>query len=135
MTLSFGIPSIGAIQRANAVLVAALAGILALAGMRDVAFGCVLGGAIVILNLYLLTILGRVLISAAAGAEGGSRARMGAFVLPLKLLMYAGLIYLVLSWAHVAPARFGLGFGLGVLTQFVAIVIETGRASLRGATT
>lgn len=132
MTLSFGIPSIGAIQRTNAVVAAASAAVLAAAGMRDIAFGCVLGGAIVILNLYLLTILGRVLI-AAAGASGGSQSRAGVLVLPLKLLIYAGLIYLALRWAQVEPARFGIGFGLGVLTQFLAIVIETGRASLRGA--
>ncbi len=134
MTFSFGIPSIGAIQRTNAVLVAASAAVLALAGMRDVAFGCVLGGAIIILNLYLLTILGSILI-AAAGTGGGSHSRVGVLVLPLKLLIYAGLIYLALRWAQVEPARFGIGFGLGVLTQFIAIVIETGRASLRGAIT
>jgi hypothetical protein len=38
-----------------------------------------------------------------------------------------GLIYLVFTRAHID----GLGFGFGVLTQMTAIIIETGRASLR----
>jgi hypothetical protein len=132
MNLCFGIPSIGAIQRTNAVLAATLAVVLAVAGMRDLALGCVLGGGIVILNLYLLAILGRILV-AAAGASRGSYSRVGVLVLPVKLLVYAGFIYAALRWAKVEPARFGMGFGLGVLTQFLAIAIETGRASLRGA--
>jgi hypothetical protein len=134
MTFSFGVPTIGAIQRTNIALVAASVGILALAGLRDVAFGCLVGGAIIIVNLYLLAILGRFMISMAS-AGGGARGGLGMLVLPLKLLIYAALIYLVLHQVHVEPGRFGVGFGLGILTQLIAVAIETGRASLRGVTT
>lgn len=134
MALSFGIPTIAAIQRTNALITAVLVAILVLARMSAIAFGCALGSAIVIVNLYLLAILGRVLISA-ADAQGSSRLKLGVLVLPVKLLVYAGVIYLAVGELHVEAGGFGLGFGGGVLTEFIAIAIETGRASVRGAIT
>ena len=56
-------------------------------------------------------------------------AKLGALAIPLKLFIIVGLVYLVFTRAHID----GMGFGVGVLTQMAAIIIETGRASLRGA--
>lgn len=119
-------PTIGAIQRTNVILATAAVLALAWLGRTQAALGCLLGGSVVIANLYLLTVIGRVVISA---VTGGSKlaTRIGHLAIPLKLMIMVGLLYLVFSNVHVDA----LGFALGVLTQFVAIIIETGRASLR----
>jgi hypothetical protein len=49
--------------------------------------------------------------------------------IPLKMLLVLGLVYLLFTQTKID----GLGFGLGVLTQMTAAIIETGRASLRGS--
>ncbi len=126
MTAAFSgrIPSLGAIQRTNAIVLLVTAAILACAYSAASALACVLGGAVVIGNLFLLGMLGR--FALAAATNGGIGAKLGLAALPLKLLMVAGLVYLLFSSWHLD----GLGFGLGVLTQLTAIIIETGRASL-----
>jgi len=84
------------------------------------ALSCALAVAIVIGNLYLLAWLGRaVLASAVTGAAGG----WGAIALPLKLILIAGLVYLLLRGAHLDA----LGFAAGVLTQMAAVGFETAR--------
>lgn len=121
-------PTITAIQRTNALLVAIATGLLAYLDSRGAAIGCLLGGVVVIANLWLLAALGRMLLAAAGAGISGLRAKIGVAALPLKLLLFVVLIYLLFARIHVDA----LGFGLGVLTQFVAIIIETGRASLTG---
>jgi hypothetical protein len=121
------IPSVAAIQRTNALLAVITAGILGCFVSIPSAIGCLIGGAVVIGNLFLLAALGR--FALAAAGQGGAGAKLGLAALPLKLLMLAGLVYLVFTQVHID----GLGFGFGVLTQMVAIIIETGRASRRSA--
>jgi len=121
------IPAISAIQRTNLILVAAAASALALLDSAAAAVGCLVGGAVVIANLYLLNLLGRAVI---ADSGGGAMAhRAGALAIPLKLLLGVVLVYLILARAHIDA----LGFGAGVLTQLLAISIETWRASMRSA--
>jgi hypothetical protein len=124
--MTFGIPTIGAIQRTNVVLVVLAVLTLAWLGGRQPALGCLLGGSVVIANLFILTIIGRVVIAAVTGGSTLAT-RLGHVAIPLKLMIMVGLLYLVFTNVHVDA----LGFALGVLTQFVAIIIETGRASLR----
>jgi hypothetical protein len=113
----------------NAVFVAVTAlGLFAFVS-RDAAFGCLLGGAVVMVNLYLLAILGRVLMAAAGEGGAGAVTWLGALVLPLKLLLFVGLLYLVFTRVRIDA----LGFALGVLTQLAAVIIETGRVSTRTA--
>ena len=119
------IPSIPAIQRTNLILVAATALMLALLDSAGAGFGCLLGGAVVIANLYLLAVLGRAMLAASAGSAIAHRA--GVLAIPLKLLLVVVLVYLVFEHVRVDP----LGFGAGVLTQLLAISIETWRASMR----
>jgi hypothetical protein len=121
------VPTLASIQRTNAIVLVVTAGILAVADSTAAALACILGGAVVIGNLFLLGVLGRFALASAAG-NGGSGAKLGLAALPLKLLMVAGLVYVLFSSVHID----GLGFGLGVLTQITAIIIETGRASLGG---
>lgn len=118
------IPTIASIQRTNAILAAVTAAVLAYFLSPASALACLLGGAVVIGNLFILSMLGRFALAAAGG--GGTATRFALAAIPLKLLLLTGLVYLVFSSWRID----GLGFGLGVLTQFTAIIIETGRASL-----
>ncbi len=126
---SGAMPAISSIQRTNAVLVAVSAAILALFASTHAAIGCVLGGAVVIANLWILSALGSLVLAASGAGISGMAAKLGALAIPLKLLIVVGLVYLVFTRARVD----GMGFGVGVLTQMAAIIIETGRASVRGA--
>jgi hypothetical protein len=117
------LPALGAIQRTN-VLVACLAALMLLVFRSNAAaLSCLLGAAVVIANLFVLALLARLLLASAAG--GGSGA-LGAVALPLKLIMVAGLVYVVLFRSGID----GVGFALGVFTQLVAVLIETARSNL-----
>ena len=122
-------PTISSIQRTNVVLVAITAAILALFASPKSAIGCLLGGAVVIANLWILAALGRVILAASGAGISKGAARLGALAIPMKLFIVVGLIYLAFARAGVD----GMGFAVGVLTQMAAIIIETGRASVRSA--
>ena len=129
MELSWSVPTIASIQRTNFLLVVVSAAILALFASASAGIGCLLGGAVVIANLWILSALGGLLLAASRAGVSGAAAKLGALAIPLKLFIIIGLVYLVFSRARID----GMGFGFGVLTQMAAIIIETGRASLRGA--
>jgi hypothetical protein len=129
IVLSWSVPAIASIQRTNFVLVMLTASILALFASMTIAIGCLLGGAVVIANLWILSALGGLLLAASSAGLSGGAARLGVLAIPMKLFITVGLVYLVFSRARID----GMGFGVGVLTQMAAIIIETGRASLRGA--
>jgi len=127
MTLPGNMPTIAAIQRTNAVLIVVTSALLGALYSPAAGLGCVLGGAVVMANLFVLAIIGRLALAVASGGAS-SAAKFGTLAIPLKMFVVIGLIYLVFT--HVAID--GLGFGFGVLTQMTAIIIETGRAFLRG---
>jgi len=129
MAFSWSIPTIASIQRTNFILVVVSSAILALFASAPVAVGCMLGGSVVIANLWILSALGGLLLAASRAGVSGAAAKLGALAIPLKLFIIIGLVYLVFTRARVD----GMGFGFGVLTQMAAIIIETTRASLRGA--
>ena len=129
MTFSWSIPTIASIQRTNFILVVISSSILALFASAPVALGCVIGGSVVIANLWILSALGGLLLAASSAGVSGAAAKLGALAIPLKLFIIVGLVYLIFTRARID----GMGFGIGVLTQMAAIIIETGRASLRGA--
>jgi hypothetical protein len=87
------------------------------------------GGAVVIANLWILSALGGLLLAASSAGVSGAAAKLSALAIPLKLFIIVGVVYLIFTRARID----GMGFGIGVLTQMAAIIIETGRASLRGA--
>ena len=118
-------PTIRSIQLTNIVLVFVSAAMMAYFVSFAAAIGCLIGGAIVVANLFLLAALGRFALSAAQQSGGASR--LGLAALPLKVALVAVLIYVVFARVHID----GLGFALGVLTQVTAIIIETGRTSFR----
>jgi hypothetical protein len=117
---SWPLPTIAGIQRVTIVLAALLALILAVVLSHAAAISALLGAAIMIANLYLLAILGRVLLT--LGQQGGPSA-LGAALAPLKMLLIIGGVYVIISSGRVNLA----GFTFGMLTQLVAVFIETGR--------
>jgi len=119
------VPTIGSIQRTNAALVFPAAATLWYFSSAQGALACVVGAGIVMANLYILGILGRFALAAAGGGRS-TAAKLGAAAIPLKLLLVAGLVYLLFSKVRLD----GAGFGVGVLTQLLAIIIETGRVSV-----
>ena len=123
------IPTIPAIQRMNAILVAVTATVLFYFDSTPAALGCLLGGAIVIVNLWILSLLGAAILAAAGAGISGTAAKFGVMAIPLKMLIVVGLVFLVFRRTNID----GVGFALGVLTQMTAAIIETGRASLRGS--
>lgn len=118
-------PTLLSIQRTNLVLVFVSASVMAYFVSNAAAVGCLIGGGVVVANLFLLAALGR--FALAAARQGGGVSRIGLAALPLKVALVAGLIYVAFSSIHID----GLGFATGVLTQLLAIIIETGRASRR----
>jgi hypothetical protein len=123
------IPTIPAIQRMNAILVVVTATVLFYFDSTPAALGCLLGGAIVIVNLWILSLLGAAILAAAGAGISGTAAKFGVMAIPLKMLIVVGLVFLIFRRTNVD----GVGFALGVLTQMTAAIIETGRASLRGS--
>jgi hypothetical protein len=128
MTLSGRMPTIAAIQRTNVVLIAISIAALAFFVSTPAAIGCLIGGFVVVANLWVLSALGRLVLAAAGAGISGRAAKIGAAAIPLKLLIVVALVYMIFSHVHVDP----MGFGAGVLTQLTAIIIETGRASMGG---
>ena len=123
------IPTIPAIQRMNAILVAGTATLLFYFDSTAAAVGCLLGGTIVIVNLWVLSLLGAAILAAAGAGISGTAAKFSVMAIPLKMLIVVGLVFLIFRRTNVD----GVGFALGVLTQMTAAIIETGRASLRGS--
>jgi small-conductance mechanosensitive channel len=116
----FRLPSLSGIQRTSLLLLAFASVVLQLTVSTDASVGCLIGGAVVIANLFILSLIGRLL---SAGAAAGSGSKLGAIAIPLKLLLAAVLVYAVF-------ARFkidAIGFAVGVSTQVIAILIETAR--------
>lgn len=119
------LPALGAIQRTNLIVACVAALLLVIFRSNAAALSCLLGASVVIANLFVLALLARVLLASAAGGASGAGA-LGAVALPLKLLLFAGLVYLVLFRSGID----GVGFAAGVFTQLVAVLIETARANL-----
>lgn len=91
------------------------------------ALGCAVGGAIMIVNFFLLTFVGRWIIAVATQSGGANR--LGIVAAPLKLLFIVTVVAWLLSRTNINVP----GFVLGVLTQPGAIFIETWRVSARTA--
>jgi hypothetical protein len=121
--MNWRVPTIAGIQRVTATLI--LFGCIVLFAFvsRAVSIGFLVGGLLMIGNLYLLEVVGKVLVGL---AQGGSAGKTSAALVPLKLMLFVVVAYLLISRLHVDLP----GFGLGILTQFAAIFIETGRVSL-----
>ena len=83
--MTFAVPTIASIQRTNFILVVVSSAILALFASASLAVGCMLGGTVVIANLWILSALGGLLLAASSAGVSGAAAKLGALAVPLKL--------------------------------------------------
>jgi hypothetical protein len=121
--MTWNLPTIAGIQRATAILAVLVALALALGLSSSAAIAALLGAAVMMVNLYLLAILGRVILGL---AQHGGSAALGGVLAPLKMVLIVGLVYVIISSGRVNLP----GFAIGLLTQLMAVFIETGRISL-----
>jgi len=127
--MNWNLTTIAGIQRIAAILTAVIAALMLALVSERAAISSAMGGALMLANLYLLVIIGKAIIGMAS--SGGGAVTIGALIAPFKLLFFMLVVYLILTRVQVDI----FGFMAGVLTQFAAIFIETGRVSMRGSAT
>jgi hypothetical protein len=116
-------PTIAGIERTTAITGVAAAALLYIFVSPPAALGCVTGSVFMIVNFFMLALVGGGIIAMASGAKGFSTVAI--LLIPLKLAFFLGAAYVIVSVLHVNIP----GFVAGVLTQFAAIFIETWRTS------
>ena len=126
--MNWTVPTIAGIQRMTAILALICAGAMLVFVSRRAALSSVIGGGLMIANLYALVVVGKAIAGLAEGG-GGVATKIGAAIAPFKMLFFLLVVYLIITRIHADL----LGFMAGVLTQFAAIFIETGRVSMRGS--
>ena len=122
--MNWAIPTIGGIQRATGIIAALATVILAIFASTAAAISCAVGAALMIGNLFLLTIVGHTIV---ALAQGGSGNKAGVVLAPMKLLLFVGVVYILVAYTHLNL----MGLMIGATTQIVAIFVETWHASSR----
>lgn len=122
--MNWTVPTIGGIQRATGILAALATVILAVAVSPAAALSCAIGAALMIANLFLLTVVGRAII---AMAQGGAASKAGVILAPMKLFLFVGVVYILIAYTHLDLR----GFMIGALTQILAIFVETWHAATR----
>ncbi len=118
------VPTIEAIQRSTVLVAMLAAAVLLMAASPASAVACLLGAALMMTNLYALSLTVRTMFAVARQAGGATA--LGLIAAPVKMLLLAGIAYLIIESGRVNVA----GFIAGTLTQFAAIFIEVGRASI-----
>ena len=119
------LPTIASIQRTTAVVALCAGALLLIQVSAASAASYVLGATLMVANLSALSWTVRLMFSLARQASGVSA--LGLIAAPLKMVLLAGVIYLI-----IASGRIQLpGFIAGTLTQFAGLFIEVGCASLR----
>jgi hypothetical protein len=103
-----------------------LVGLVAAAGLlaevsAASALASILGAGLMVANLTALSWTARAMFALARQTRGASV--WGLIVAPLKMLLLAAIVYLIIESGRVNMP----GFIIGTLTQFAAIFIEVGR--------
>lgn len=125
--MTWKVPTVAGIQGVTAALAATLSLLLFATVSPAAGVGCAVGGAVMIVNLFLLAFVGRWILAIATQSGGANR--LGIVAAPLKLLFIVTVVAWLLSRTDINVP----GFVLGLLTQLGAIFIETWRVSMRAA--
>jgi hypothetical protein len=123
--VDINVPTVKAIQRTTAVVAVLVALVLLVEASPASAVSCIVGAALMVANLFALSWVVRTMFGLARQA-GGTTAT-GLIAAPLKMLLLAGIAFLIVDSGRLNVP----GFVAGTLTQFAAIFIEVGRASIR----
>ncbi len=117
--------TIPGVERTTAIVGVILAIALYATAGPTIAFGAITGSTFMIVNFFLLAIVGRAML--AMSSESGGLSWLGILLIPIKLLFFIGVSYLIVRRLEV-----NLGaFIAGVLTQPAAILIEVWRTAPR----
>jgi small-conductance mechanosensitive channel len=119
------LPSIDAIQRTTILVALFVAAVLMAKASPASAAGCILGAVLMVANLTALSWTVSAMFRTARQAGGASG--LGLIAAPLKMLLLAAVVCLIIKSGRVNLP----GFIVGTLTQFAAIFIEVGRACFR----
>ncbi|MGH8011685.1 MAG: ATP synthase subunit I, partial [Candidatus Binataceae bacterium] len=111
--MNWSVPTIAGIQRATAIVALVLSGVLFVLVSPAVALGCLIGGAVMLSNLYAWALVARSIMALANARQGSHPA--GLILAPLKLVLLVIVVYLLISSFHINLP----GFLAGLLTQFV----------------
>jgi hypothetical protein len=115
------LPTIEGVQRTTILVgLVAAAGLLAEASAAS-ALACILGVGLMVANLTALSWTARAMFALARQTRGANV--WGLIAAPLKMLLLAAIVYLIIESGRVNMP----GFIIGTLTQFAAIFIEVGR--------
>lgn len=115
--------TIAGIERSTAAAGIVLVAALYLFMRSAAAVGALVGCAFIVVNFFLLALVGHGIV--ALGRAGGGVSTLGILLIPLKLLFFIGVSYLLVSRCKIDVGAF-IG---GVLTQPAAILIEVWRTS------
>lgn len=118
------VPTVQAIQRTTVIVALLAAAVLLIEASPASAISCILGAALMVANLFTLSWIVRTMFALARHAGGATT--LGLIAAPMKMLLLAGIVFLIVESGRVNVA----GFVAGTLTQFAAIFIEVGRASI-----
>ena len=113
--------TVAAIERTTALVGIAAAAMLYVFTSPAIALGCIVGSGFMIANFFLLTLVGGGILALGRGRGGLSMA--GILLIPIKLLFFLVVSYVIISRLRVNVP----GFVAGVLTQFAAVFIESWR--------
>jgi hypothetical protein len=117
------VPTIAAIQRSTAVVAVPIGAVMWVAGSSANALAFLLGTALMMVNLYALSVTVKGLFAIARHA-GGTK-QLGLVALPFKMLLLGAIAYELIESCQVNLPW----FVIGTLTQFAGIFIEVTRAS------
>jgi hypothetical protein len=120
------LPTVEAIQRTTLIVAAVVAAVLLIKASPASAVSFILGAVLMVANLSALSWIVRGTLALARQAGGATA--LGLIAAPLKMLLLAGIVFLIVESGRVSI----VGFVAGTLTQFAAIFIEVGRASIWG---
>ncbi|MBV8451119.1 MAG: hypothetical protein JOZ29_02440 [Deltaproteobacteria bacterium] len=118
------VPTVEAIQRTTVVVALLAAAVLLIEASPASAISYILGAGLMVANLFVLSWIVRTIFALARQAGGVTA--LGLIAAPLKMFLLAGIAFLIVESGRVNIA----GFIAGTLTQFAAIFIEVGRASI-----
>jgi hypothetical protein len=118
------VPTVEAIQRTTVVIAILAAGGFLIEASPRSAVSCIVGAGLMVANLTALSWIVRTIFAHARRAGGATK--LGLIAAPLKMLLLAGVTFLIVESGRLNVA----GFIAGTLTQFAAIFIEVGRASI-----
>ncbi len=118
------VPTVEAIQRTTVIVAILAALVLLIEASSRSAVSCIVGAGLMVANLTALSWIARTMFALARRAGGATT--LGLIAAPLKMLMLVAITFLIVESGRLTVA----GFIAGTLTQFAAIFIEVGRASI-----